>query len=249
VPEADLLARVDADDADGDGVSGRANQVWDVARGALALGRFGWKANQPSLAQQTAGAFLGDMGIASSLFPTENCPSVQPECLAAPSGGAPEIDDDKLAAVIFYGRTLAVPGRRDVEDPTVLRGKRRFHEAGCASCHVPKWTTGASDPLPELAGQVIWPYTDLLLHDLGEDLADGRPDFLADGREWRTPPLWGLGLLEAVSGHTLLLHDGRARGPAEAILWHGGEAEAAREAFRTMAAEDRAALLRFLESL
>ncbi len=257
VPEADLLARVDADDADGDGISGRANVVWDAAAGASVFGRFGWKANQPSIAQQTAGAFLGDIGVESSLFLAPNCPSPQLDCSAAPGGGAstgaPEIDDEKLAAVVYYGRTLAVPARRDHQDLIVLRGKRMFREAGCASCHVPTLRTGSGSglaaELPELAGQTIWPYTDLLLHDVGVDLADGRPDFLADGREWRTPPLWGLAVLEAVSGHMLLLHDGRARGVAEAILWHGGEAEAAREAFRALPAPDRAALVRFVESL
>jgi CxxC motif-containing protein (DUF1111 family) len=252
LPEADLLALADPDDRDQDGISGRANFVWDVSAQATVLGRFGWKANQPSLLQQTAGAFLGDIGVTSRVFPEQNCSPAQEACLAAPPGGAgglPEIDDGKLDAVVYYGRTLAVPGRRDVRDPEVLHGKRLFRAAGCASCHVPRWTTGPSSELPELARQTIWPYTDLLLHDLGDALADGRPDFLADGREWRTPPLWGLGLLEVVNGHTFLLHDGRARDVAEAILWHGGEAEASREAFRTMVATDRAALLRFLGSL
>jgi CxxC motif-containing protein (DUF1111 family) len=249
IPAADLLAGEDPDDLDGDGISGRANHPWDEAAGGRALGRFGWKANQPSLRQQSAGAFQGDIGISSSLFPAQNCPTSQGDCLEAPTGGIPELDDAKLDDVTYYGQTLAVPARRDAQDATVLRGKGLFGEAGCASCHTPRWVTGSAPGLPEISGQVIRPYTDLLLHDLGDGLADGRPDFDAGPSEWRTPPLWGIGLLQTVNGHQLLLHDGRARGFAEAILWHGGEAEAARELFRTMPAGDRAALLRFLESL
>lgn len=249
IPEADLLAREDPDDRDGDGISGRANRVWDVAAGAPAVGRFGWKANQPSVRQQTAGAFHGDMGITSSLFPEENCPMGQAACLAAPTGGAPEIADDLLADVVLYSETLAVPARRDVGDPTVLRGRQLFHDAGCADCHVPRHVTAADAALPEVRGQTIWPYTDLLLHDLGDGLADGRPDFAADGREWRTPPLWGIGLVDTVNGHTEFLHDGRARSLLEAILWHGGEAEAAQQAVVALPKPDREALLVFLESL
>jgi CxxC motif-containing protein (DUF1111 family) len=249
IPEADLLAREDAADVDGDGISGRANRVWDVRAGAVRLGRFGWKANQPTLEQQVSGAFNGDMGITSPLFAAENCPPAQEACAAAPSGGAPEIDDSKIASITFYAHHLAVPARRGVDDPTVLEGRTAFEEAGCTSCHVGKQQTGTLAELPELSDQTIWPYTDLLLHDMGPELADGRPDFEADGSEWRTPPLWGVGLIEEVSGHLLLMHDGRARGFAEAILWHGGEAEAAREAFRAMPRERRQALIAFLESL
>jgi CxxC motif-containing protein (DUF1111 family) len=252
VAEADIVALADPDDADGDGISGRPNRVVDVRTGQPALGRFGWKSNQPSIFQQSAGAFLGDIGITSSLFPGQNCPPAQTACAAAPDGtggDGVEVTDDKLARITYYGMTLAAAGRRHVRDPDVLRGKRLFTELGCAGCHTPVLTTGDSAELPELAHQVIRPYSDLLLHDMGDGLADGRPDGLADGREWRTPPLWGIGLIEIVNGHDLFLHDGRARGFAEAILWHGGEAEAAREGFRTLDADDRAAVLRFLESL
>jgi CxxC motif-containing protein (DUF1111 family) len=249
VDEQVLLALADEDDADGDGISGRPNLVWDPKTGRTRLGRFGWKANQPGLEQQNAGAFVGDLGITSPMFPAENCPSAQAACAAAPSGGAPEVDQEKLDEVTYYSRLLAVPARRDFEVPEVLRGREQFRDAGCAACHTPVLETGSLDGFPELEGQTIRPFTDLLLHDLGDDLADGRPDFLASGREWRTPPLWGIGLVGVVNGHTLLLHDGRARGVAEAILWHGGEAEPAREAFRKMSAADRAALIRFLESL
>lgn len=248
IAEADLLAHADPEDADHDGISGRANHVWDQTRGETVLGRFGWKANQPSLRQQTAGAMLGDMGITTSLNPMQNCTAPQMECGMAPSGGEPEASDSVLAALVFYGQTLAVPARRDVNDPTVVAGRALFRDAGCADCHVPSYTTGTHE-LPLLSGQRIWPYTDLLLHDMGEELADHRPDFEASGTEWRTPPLWGIGLLETVNHHQLLLHDGRARGFAEAILWHAGEGEAAREAFRAMSATERDALIAFLDSL
>jgi CxxC motif-containing protein (DUF1111 family) len=249
IPEADILAREDPDDADGDGISGRANRVWDVAAGALALGRFGWKANQPDVHQQTAGAFLGDMGLTTALFPTENCPEGQVDCAAAPTGGAPEVADDLLSDIVLYSATLAVPARRDVAEKAVLRGRELFRELGCADCHVPRHVTAAGAEPLEAAGQTIFPYTDLLLHDMGEALADGRPDFAADGREWRTPPLWGIGLVHTVNGHTEFLHDGRARSLMEAVLWHGGEAEAAQKAALALPRDDRDALVRFLESL
>lgn len=259
IAEADILAAADPDDADGDGISGRANQVWDAELGALALGRFGWKANQPSVRQQTAGAFLGDMGITSSLFTGQNCPKGQVACSGALAGGEPEIDDDLLADVVFYSSTLAVPARRDVDDPAVQRGEQRFLDAGCDGCHTPRHRTaaaapGAADsltgvPLLETADQTIFPYTDLLLHDLGPELGDGRPDYAADGNEWRTAPLWGLGLTRTVNGHTDFLHDGRARDLLEAVLWHGGEARAARDHVLGLSADERADLLAFLASL
>ena len=248
IPESDILALADPDDADGDGISGRANMVWSVRAGDTRLGRFGWKANVPTLEQQIAGAFHGDVGITSPLFPEENCPDGQADCQAALNGGAPELPQDRLDKITFYNQTLAVPAMRDVDDPQVRDGARLFLKAGCAVCHTPSHTTG-QHPVPAVSGQVIFPYTDLLLHDMGEGLADGRPDFLADGREWRTPPLWGIGLIENVNNHTRLLHDGRARNVAEAILWHDGEGLAAREEFRKMSREEREALLRFLESL
>jgi CxxC motif-containing protein (DUF1111 family) len=247
--EADLLALADDDDVDGDGISGRANWAFDPRSGTAKLGRFGWKANQPSVEAQNAGAFAGDIGITSSLHPTENCPAAQVGCAAQPNGGSPELDDAALFNVTYYGKLLAVPARRDFQDATVLAGKRLFREIGCAGCHTPAFTTGTDPEYPELSGQAIRPYTDLLLHDMGEGLADHRPDFLADGREWRTSPLWGLGLISTVNRHTFLLHDGRARDVKEAILWHGGEAEASREAYRHLSAADRDALGAFLESL
>lgn len=247
IPDAALLANVRSGDPDG--VVGRPNHVWDPIRRASVIGRFGWKANVPTVFQQTAGAFSGDMGITSSLFPDELCTLQMTACQNAPRGGTPEIDDAKLAAVVLYMQTLAVPARRAVEDGTALRGEALFKSFGCASCHVETFVTGKLDGVPEVEAQTLHPYTDLLLHDLGAGLADDRPDYEASGSEWRTPPLWGIGLLQAVNGHQLLLHDGRARGFAEAILWHDGEARAARERFRSANARDRAAILAFLGSL
>ena len=251
IDKADILARADPDDADGDGVSGRANRVWSPALERVSLGRFGWKAGQATVADQAAAAMARDIGVSNPLAPAPwgDCTAAQPECVDAPHGGAIEAPEAVMALIVFYSRHLAVPARRDAGAPNVLRGKRLFYEAGCIACHTPKHATRRDRSMPGLSGQLIWPYTDLLLHDMGEGLADGFAEGRATGREWRTPPLWGIGLTETVNGHEYFLHDGRARGLAEAILWHGGEAEASRDAFRAMPAADRDALLAFLKSL
>ncbi len=249
IPEPDILALADPDDADKDGVSGRPNHVWNARVSAKSLGRFGWKANQPTVEQQVAGAFLGDIGITSPLFAQENCTGAQADCAAAPHGGEPEVDARKLERVTYYSSVLAPPARRDRSNPAVRRGEALFTEIGCAACHVVEMRTGAYPSVPAVENQAIHPYTDLLLHDMGEGLADGRPDYEADGREWRTAPLWGIGLVETVNGHTLFLHDGRARNLEEAILWHGGEGEPSRTKFMNLTADDRAAVIGFLESL
>ena len=257
VPEDDILARADPDDRDGDGVSGRPNRVWSDEHGRFMLGRFGWKAGQPTLVQQAAAAFRGDIGVSTPLYPVPwgDCTQSQAACRNALHG-----DGDKDAAgveagetlfdlLMFYARNLAVPARRDLDDPQVLRGKRLFYETGCTACHTPKFVTRRDSIGPEQSFQLIWPYTDLLLHDMGPGLADGRPEGEATGREWRTAPLWGIGLTEAVNGHSFFLHDGRARGLLEAVLWHGGEAEAAKQRVAAMTEEEREALLAFLRSL
>lgn len=258
IPETEILANAQAQAASTGPIKGQPNYVWDAYAERMVLGRFGWKANVGSLAHQTAGAFLGDIGITSSRFPQQTCTPAQKDCLAAPNGNAKgqqgvEIEDYALDDVIFYQSTLAPAARRNAQDEGVLRGEALFHAAQCAQCHRPSYRTSTALfprlSSPALSGQDITPYTDLLLHDMGEALADGRPDFAANGRQWRTPPLWGIGLLPAVNDHQRLLHDGRARGVAEAILWHGGEAEAAREQFRHLPAPDRAALVQFVESL
>ena len=248
IPETDILSAADPDDMDGDGISGRTNTVWDERNDAVSLGRFGWKANVPTVEQQTAGAFLGDLGVTSEIFPDENCTSPQRECMMAPNGGTPEIGAERLADVVFYTQTLAVPAMRDIDDPQVKQGAKLFAESGCALCHTPQQVTGLHD-IEALSNQTIYPYTDLLLHDMGPELADERPDFDADGQEWRTPPLWGIGLVKTVNGHTMFLHDGRARNLTEAILWHGGEGSRSRDAFRALTKEERDALIRFLNSL
>ncbi|MEO0447966.1 MAG: di-heme oxidoredictase family protein, partial [Verrucomicrobiota bacterium] len=250
VPESTILALADPDDHDGDGISGRPNWVWHPVSERKVLGRFGWKANQPDLLSQTSGAFVGDIGITTPIHSQEELTPAQ-RSLAPPdsSGGSPEITYPLLNRVVTYLQTLAPPARRDVHEEEVILGERLFHQAQCATCHVPKLTTGSFPDLPEVAHQIIQPYTDLLLHDMGNELADGRDDFEATGSEWRTPPLWGIGLTETVNGHTRFLHDGRARNLEEAILWHGGEASTSAQHYREYSLSERKALLRFLDSL
>lgn len=255
IPAADILAAADPDDADGDGISGKAQIVWSDEYDQPMLGRFGWKAGAPTVKHQSAAAFAGDIGISSPLFtaPAGDCTGTQSDCLAAPHGDGDdritEIDVEGLDLVTFYSRNLAVPARRDEGDPQVLRGKEQFFAAGCAACHTPKFVTHRLTDQPEQSFQLIWPHSDLLLHDMGEGLADNRPEGRANGRDWRTAPLWGIGLTDTVSGHTYFLHDGRARSLLEAILWHGGEAQADRDTVIDMPKPDRDALIRYLESL
>jgi CxxC motif-containing protein (DUF1111 family) len=270
IPEADILALADPDDADGDGISGRANWVLDPVKqrrgdaDPRSLGRFGWKAAAPSVLVQGAGAYHADMGVTNFLFPTESIAGTPlydayraTHPLDDGQGGA-EVSDAVLADVMFYTSTLAVPARRNVDDADVRRGAALFVDAGCTACHHPSFTTGAHPgiampdgtlPVPQADSQVIYPFTDMLLHDMGEGLADGRREFGASGSEWKTRPLWGIGLTQLVNPLAGFLHDGRARTLEEAVLWHGGEAQASRERFRTMDAADRAALLAFLQSL
>ncbi|WP_095096281.1 di-heme oxidoredictase family protein [Pseudomonas sp. Irchel 3A5] len=253
IPDAAILANADPDDKDGDGISGRPNWVWDDEQQTVVMGRFGWKAGQPNLNQQNVHAFSGDMGLTTSLRNFDDCTPTQTDCLAAPNGngpdGEPEVSDNILRLVLFYSRNLGVPARRNIENPQVLAGKNLFYKAGCQQCHTPQFKTRHDAAEPELANQVIRPYSDLLLHDMGAELADNRTEFQATGREWRTPPLWGIGLTQTVSGHTQFLHDGRARNVLEAVLWHGGEAQAAQRQVLAFDAEQRAALLAFLNSL
>lgn len=251
IPEADVVAAADPDDDDGDGISGRPNTVWNPRTEQLELGRFGWKANVPTVEAQAAGAFNGDIGVTSTLLPHDSCTETQTECGAAPDGGDPEVTDSRLGSVTFYTRTLAVPAMRDADADEVTRGSALFGEFGCASCHTPTQRTGSAPEvdISALADQTIHPYTDLLLHDMGDGLADGRPDFAATGSEWRTAPLWGIGLIAEVNGRRFLLHDGRARTLEEAIMWHGGEAADAAARFRSASADDRSDLVAFLEAL
>jgi CxxC motif-containing protein (DUF1111 family) len=233
IDDATLEALADPADADGDGISGVVNRPWDVAVGDHRVGRFGLKANTPNLTQQAAAAYANDIGIANPVFPDPD--------------DSRDIDMETVDVAAFYTQTLAVPARADMT-AEAERGEGLFADLGCADCHVPTHVTG-THAIAALSGQTIQPFTDLLVHDMGPDLADGRPDYVAGGSEWRTPALWGLGLVETVQPGASYLHDGRARSIAEAILWHGGEGERAREAFRTSSAADRAAVLAFLRAL
>lgn len=248
IDEQTILSYADPNDINGDGISGRPNYVFDIATNKTIIGRFGWKANQPNVRQQVAAAFSGDMGITSFLFPNENCPPGI-DCDAIPNGGLPEISDSNLNKVGLYASTLAVPARRNTNNPNVLIGKKTFETIGCASCHIPKLQTGNTHPIAALLNQTIRPYTDLLLHDMGTDLADNAPDFLASGTEWRTPALWGIGLLNTVNKFTFLMHDGRAKTIEEAILWHGGEGNASKNKYKALSLKERNDLLQFMNTL
>lgn len=247
VPESTLKEIAAAQKAQG--LNGRLNYVRDDIQKKTVLGRFGWKANQPSIRQQIVAAFLGDMGVTSSLYIEENCPPVQTLCLAMPPGNRPELLDYNWDQMEFWHAALAPPPARNLELPQVKLGEKLFQQAGCAACHVPELRTGDYPLLPIIANTTFRAFTDLLLHDMGEDLADGRPDFLAGPRDWRTPPLWGIGLSAQVNGSTHLLHDGRARNVLEAILWHGGEAKPAKDAFSKMPLDEREALIAFVNAL
>lgn len=253
---ADILAHADPDDRDGDGVSGRAAMARDPATGKLAIGRFGWKAQNATVRQQSSGAFAGDIGISTPDVPSSHgdCTQRQADCMALPTGVQPGLGESEapgpvLDMVTFYSQNLAAPARRLVDDAAVLAGKESFYNLGCATCHVPKYVTSRKAQTPAHRFQLIWPYSDFLLHDMGEGLADGQQVGSANGQEWRTPPLWGTGLTKIVNDHTFFLHDGRARNLTEAILWHGGEAENARDGFAGLEENDRNNLLKFLESL
>jgi len=246
IPESTILSYSDEKDADGDGISGKPNYVWNPYTQKTELGRFGLKANAPGLQIQVAGAYQQDMGVTSYVFPNESS--------AGQSQGDvlkddPEIPDSIMNSVVFYVRTLAVPARRNVTDADVSMGEKIFTQINCSGCHQPTLYTGVNVNLPTLSHQRIHPYTDLLLHDMGDGLADNRQDFLADGKEWRTSTLWGIGLFQKTNGTPFYLHDGRARTLEEAILWHGGEAERSKQAFVQLSTTERKSLIRFLKSL
>jgi CxxC motif-containing protein (DUF1111 family) len=246
IPEADILLNADPADQNNDGISGRPNYVWDAVKQQTVLGRFGWKAGAPNLLQQVTGAYNEDMGITNFVFPVESCAD-QPQYDQLKDDY--EVSDEVVRDVTFYCQTLAVPGRRNYKDQEVVLGKTIFAQAQCTSCHLHKMQTAVNVAFPSLSNEVIFPYTDLLLHDMGPELADGRPDFQANGQEWRTPPLWGIGLTRMVNGHSNFLHDGRARTLLEAIMWHGGEGQSSRNYVNNLSEAERNALIKFLESL
>ncbi|TYP98790.1 CxxC motif-containing protein (DUF1111 family) [Tenacibaculum adriaticum] len=247
ITEEDIIEKQDINDADADGISGKANYVWDASSQSIKLGRFGWKANTPTILIQSAGAYNNDIGITNYIFSQES--SFGQTNGEQNNNDDPEIANDILDQVTLYCRTLAVPAARNLEEPEVVRGYELFDKAKCSSCHTPKHVTGNFTGIPAISNQTIYPYTDMLLHDMGEGLADGRPDFLATGKEWKTRPLWGIGLTRIVNGHTNFLHDGRAKNIEEAILWHGGEAENSKNMYTNFSKSDRDALLAFINAL
>ncbi|MEM9078810.1 MAG: di-heme oxidoredictase family protein [Bacteroidota bacterium] len=249
LPDSEILKLVDENDENGDGISGRPNYVWNHETGEKDLGKYGWKANAPTLKTQIASAFHGDMGLTSPIFPKNDCPSPQKDCDQAPNGGEPEVTEKQLKRVLFYQASLAVPNRRNVKNEKVLKGKVLFNQLNCIGCHAINQVTGKFPLNPLLEDITIKPYSDFLLHDMGEELADNRPDFEANGKEWRTQPLWGIGLIPTVNRHTYFLHDGRARSIEEAILWHGGEAEKSKKKFMRLPEKEREQLLAFINSL
>lgn len=247
VSEEDILAiaKIQATQ----GLNGRPNYVRDDVNNKTTLGRFGWKANQPSVRQQIAAAFHGDMGITTSLYLQQNCPPVQKHCQAMPPGDKAELRDYELDEITLWSMALDAPPSRDRDQEHIQRGEQLFHQARCAQCHLPELKTSHFPSLPALSNRRFHAYTDLLLHDMGEGLADGRPDFRAGPRDWRTSPLWGIGLSKQVNGSTNLLHDGRARNVLAAILWHGGEAQASRDIFAGMSKKAREDLVAFVNAL
>ena len=254
IHEDDILANSVGEGRDG--ISGRANWVRDLRTGNRVLGRFNWKAGQSDVEHQSVNAFSGDMGLSTPLLPSHfgDCTPAQKACFDMPHGAQAQLGEHEVPGrlmdfVTIYSQNLALPQRRDTDHERVLAGKKLFYEANCIGCHVPKYVTRRDAARPEHRFQLIWPYTDLLLHDMGEGLADGQDEGGADGREWRTAPLWGIGLTKTVNPNATWLHDGRARTLLEAVLWHGGEAKAARDRVVSMTPSDRADLIRFLESL
>lgn len=256
IPDEVLLTSADPEDHNGDGISGRVNRVWDITKGTLAIGRFGWKAGMPTLDQQNQNAFQFDIGLSTPLYPKGygDCTEAQPRCRAAPNGNDREFDNLEAHGQItdlvrYYVRNIAPPMRYNASDPDVIAGREIFNAIGCSACHTPSYQLPERFDMPEQSGQVIWPYSDLLLHDMGAGLADSRPEALASGTEWRTPPLWGLGRAKEIDPRAAYLHDGRARSILEAVLWHGGEAAPARDAVTFLPLSDRSKLIAFLNSL
>lgn len=251
IKEEDILAGADPQDLNNDGISGRPNRVFSVVEQREVLGRFGWKAGQPNLIEQNAAAFVNDIGITNHIFPEEECTYVQLECLDAKTEA--DLSEHLLNRVTQYTQLISVPVRRNFDNPAVQNGKKIFHQISCTGCHTPSFTTGNDSKFKVLNNQKIYPYTDMLLHDMGDALADDIREYKneaqATTREWRTPPLWGLGLVEKINGHTRFLHDGRARNLQEAILWHGGEAQKAKENFIKLSKKERENLIQFLRSL
>lgn len=243
-----ILKNQDIQDADGDGVSGKANYVYDPISKSIQLGRIGWKAGVPNIKTQVAKAFNEDIGVTSSLFPLKNAWG-QTQMSKISNTSKLDVADSVIHAVAFYMKSLTVPARRNIADLDVIQGKKIFQQIGCNKCHVQYHNTKVDVTFPQLSNLIIQPFTDMLLHNMGPDLADNLSEYLANGNEWRTPPLWGISLTKKVNGNQFFLHDGRARTLLEAILWHGGEAEAVKSQVIQMSKSDRDKLIKFIESL
>jgi len=279
IPEADILALADKNDKNNDGISGKPNWVCDKEKydkckeegncdseKPISLGRFGWKANTPTVSHQGLGAMRGDMGVTNPLFKHEsingtdlmNTYKLKDSTFTTfEDTGVTDVDEDIAKSIVFYSETLSVPPRRNINDANVKQGGMLFEELGCVKCHTPSFTTGSKytsfsvdgKEIKELENQKIYPFTDMLLHDMGEDLADGRKDFDATGNEWKTRPLWGIGATQIINPGAGFLHDGRAKTLEEAILWHDGEAKDIKNKFMNLSQKKRTQVIKFLESL
>ena len=255
ISSTDIIANADEDDVNNDNITGKANMVWNSVLNEWSLGRFGWKASQPTVYQQTADAFFHDMGLSNNLhINSYNCSDKQKDCENAIDGSSDEFDNfevsnDQLNLVTFYSSQLGVPIRRNIDSADVIAGKKIFYQLNCQSCHVDKFVTKKNGSYANLSNQIIYPYSDFLLHDMGKGLADGVSEYNATGQEWRTPPLWGIGLTKVVSEEYGFLHDGRARTLEEAILWHGGEANKIIQEFKKLNKIEVNQLVSFIESL
>ena len=250
----DLASQEDIHDANNDGISAKYNRVPNVANGKIEFGRFGFKAKQPNLHQQVAAAFRDDIGITNTSFPDESCTEQQTICQQAAIAGGHSIDnleipDNRLDITVTFNEFLGVPPARNLENKIIQQGRKHFYQLNCQQCHTPSYITDKNYSIQALANQTIWPYTDLALHDMGAGLADGVFEFEATGSEWRTPPLWGIGLQKKMTGQQRFLHDGRARTINEAILWHGGEAEVSQQAYKALSENQRQALIKFIRAI
>jgi len=249
ISETDILKNADPKDLDNDGISGRAHKIKDIPSKKTMIGKFGWKATRATLIHHITGAASQDMGLTSNIFPEVNCMKIQKECIEQIHGGQPEISDAQIERLLVYMQNLAPPRQRNIEKTSIREGKSLFKKIGCENCHIASYKTGVHPNHPELSNRIITPYSDFLLHDMGEGLDDGVNEGDAKSYEWKTPPLWGIGLVKVVNKHTHFLHDGRAKSIEEAILWHGGEAQKSKNNYKALNAQNRKKILDFLNSL
>lgn len=256
VADQTLFDQADPNDQDKDGISGKVNIVWDKTTQTWRPGKFGWKAGMATLTEQNQGAFNGDLGISTPLFPSPfgDCTNTQTDCLSLPNGNSPHMENLEASSKVVnmvdtFTALSAPPKMRNLGSDEFLQGKDIFDQLQCSACHRPTMKTGKHPLFPALSNQTFYPFTDLLLHDMGQGLADIGNEYQAQGVEWRTAPLWGLGLNKSVSKKQSFLHDGRARTLDEAILWHGGEAQKSRDAYIQLHKKQRDLLVKFLESL